>query len=351
MKIGTITFHWATNYGAVLQAYALQQYLKQNQYETEIINYIPLREKLIQAIIRIKYLKVSEFVKEKKISIFTKQWLELSPNTYYTNSSLIKRCHDYDIYICGSDQIWNESFTLMAEGKPTLSYYLDFVKYGKKRVSYATSFGTDKLSTKVINLVKPELEKFNSISVRENSGKAIIKNMGFQATIVVDPTLLLEKKAYEDIIENRKIKRRYQLFSYILHNNQTTASKINDYVFHKYFNKDVNNKYNQEPIGVYEWLYNVKNSQLVLTNSFHGAIFSIIFHTPFMVIPVEGSKMNDRITTLLNSVGLQNRIIDSFDDNKIDRLMKEVIDWEKVGNKVQQMRRSSVEFLEKALKI
>lgn len=349
MKIGTITFHWGINYGAVLQAYALQQYLKQNQYDTEIINYIPFRVKLIQTIIRVKNLKISEFVKEKRINRFRKQCLNLSRKTYYTNSSLIKKCHDYGVYICGSDQIWNESFALFAEGRPTLSYYLNFVKTDKTRISYATSFGTNKLSPKVINLVKPELKKFKNISVRENTGKAIIQDMGFQATLVVDPTLLLEREPYENLIENKRIKEQYQLFSYILHKNQTTANAINDYVFDKYFNKSVDKKYNQEPIGIIEWLYNVKNSRFVLTNSFHGAIFAIIFHKSFIVIPVEGSKMNDRITTLLSSVGLENRIIDRFNENEIDKLMKETIEWEQVDSKVQQLRKSSVEFLQKAL--
>ena len=167
MKIGTITFHWATNYGAVLQAYALQQHLKLNNYETEIINYIPLRVKLIQNIKRIKNQEIHEFIKEIKLKRFIKQSLTLSRKTYYTNSCLKKKCHKYDVYICGSDQVWNESFALFAEGRPTLSYYLNFVKNDKQRISYATSFGTDKLSSKVANLVKPELEKFKSISVRE----------------------------------------------------------------------------------------------------------------------------------------------------------------------------------------
>jgi polysaccharide pyruvyl transferase WcaK-like protein len=351
MKIGTITFHWATNYGAVLQAYALQHYLKRNRLETEIINYIPFRVKLIQVLSRIKHLEMSEFIRENKINSFRKQFLNISAKTYYTNNSLIKRCHDYDVYICGSDQIWNESFTLKAEGKPTLSYYLNFVKNEKRRISYAASFGANKLSTKVINLVKPELKKFHSISVREKTGEKIIQNMGFKATLVADPTLLLDKEAYECLIEKKVLKEEYQLFSYILHKNQATANAINEYIFDKFFNKNLDRKYNKEPIGIFEWLYNVRNSRLVVTNSFHGTIFAILFHTPFIVVPVENSGMNNRITTLLNVIGLSERIINTLDETEIDRLLAEDIDWRKVDDKVEDLRAQSIQFLEKSLGI
>jgi hypothetical protein len=349
MRIGTITFHWATNYGAVLQAYALQHFLKQKQFETEIINYIPLRIKLIQTLLRIKNMEFSEFMREKRMNSFRKQFLDLSSITYYTNNSLIKRCHDYDAYICGSDQIWNESFALNAEGKPTLSYYLNFVKSEKCRVSYATSFGTDRLSVEVIKLVKPELEKFQSISVREKTGEEIIRNMDLEATLVVDPTLLLDKDDYECLIEGKEFKEEYQLFSYILHKNQATANAINEYIFDKFFNRNLDKKYNQEPIGMYEWLYNMKHAQFVVTNSFHGAIFSILFHTPFVVVPVENSGMNDRITTLLNTIGLSDRIIDTIDKLKLDRLIAEEIKWTEVDEKIMNLRKKSIEFLENAL--
>jgi len=127
------------------------------------------------------------------------------------------------------------------------------------------------------------------------------------------------------------------------------ADNIDKHIFNKYFNKKTDKMYNQEPIGIVDWLYNIKNCRFVSTNSFHGTIFAIIFNKPFIVIPVEGSNMNNRITTLLTSVGLENRIIDSFNENKIDRLMKETIDWERVDIRVKQLRKGSVEFLGKAL--
>lgn len=351
IKIGTITFHWATNYGAVLQAFALQQFLDIQGYQTEIINYVPSRVKYIQILSDLKNFRFNNLLKEYKINTFRKRNLRLSNSVYHTNNSLVINCHEYDMYICGSDQIWNESFVLTSEEKPNLSYYLNFVKSDKRRISYATSFGKEKLSKEVIDLVRPELDKFSNISIRENTGKNILEDMGSAAVLVVDPTILLEKESYERIFENRNIAKKYQLFSYILHENQKTANAINDYVFNNYFNKSTDKKYNKEPINVHEWLYNIKNSRFVLTNSFHGVVFALIFNKPFIAIPVEDSKMNDRINTLLSSIGMKNRSIDKYNENTIDQLMNETIKWDEVNSKIENLRKVSIEFLEKAIRV
>lgn len=349
MKIGTITFHWGTNYGAVLQAYALQQHLKTNGYDTEIIDYIPRSVKSRQLMSAIKHLQMSYLVKEFKINRFRTNHLLISAATYYDSSELRNGCNQYDVYICGSDQIWNEWFVLSSENKPNLTYYLDFVQMDKSRISYATSFGTDELSPKVINLIKPELEKFSDISVRENSGKKIVQDIGLEARLVVDPTLLLGKESYERLIEDKMVKNDFQLFSYILHNNQTTAHTVTEYVFDKYFDKRSDRKYDQEPIGIIEWLLSIRNARFVVTNSFHGLIFSLIFHTPFIVVPVENSGMNDRIATLLDSVNLNNRIVAEFNQDTVDTLFAENINWNEVDEKINAMRAASISFLENSL--
>lgn len=349
MEIGTITFHWATNYGAVLQSFALQQYLITNGYETELINYIPFRVKFRQVLSDIKNVKLNNFIKEYRINRFRKQYLILSKKTYYKNYDLMKKCHDYDQYICGSDQVWNEWFILHAESKQTLSYYLNFVMAEKNRISYATSFGTDYLSKNVADLVKPELEKFKSLSIRENTGKSIIESLGLQATLVVDPTLLLDKENYEELFKNKENKIRYQFFPYILHEKQTTAQEISNYIFNKHFNKLRDKKYDQEPIGIIEWLYSIKNAKFVLTNSFHGAIFSIIFHTPFVVVPVKNSSMNNRIITLLEALHLSDRIIHTIDEAKIDYLLDGNINWYQADERIKALRIDSINFLKKAL--
>jgi len=349
VKIGITTFQWGTNYGAVLQAFALQQYLERCGYEVEIINYVPFKVKALQMLSLIKNHKPAELLKEYRLNKFRKKYLKMSKGIYHNSASLKSNCHKYDSYICGSDQIWNEWFVLSSEANPNLSCYLDFAKTDKARISYATSFGTDKLSDKVVNLIKPELQKFKKISVRENTGKAIVENMGLHAALAADPTLLLKRESYERLMENKRIKERYQLFSYILHENQVTAKAANDYVFRKYFRAGIDKKYNGEPIGILEWLYNVKNAKFVVTNSFHGAIFSIIFHTPFVVVPVENSGMNDRIATLLNAVDLTGRMIETFDEATIDIAINQPINWDQVDERVCFLRDIAHDFLKNAL--
>ncbi|MCK5129868.1 MAG: polysaccharide pyruvyl transferase family protein [Clostridiales bacterium] len=349
MKIGTITFHWGTNYGATLQAYALQQYLLSQGYDTEIIDYKPRKVRQYEMLWTFVRRDFKRLIKLRKFNIFRKFFLSLSKRTYYTNKQLVNLCQHYDTYITGSDQVWNVAFTDHAEGKPTLSYYLNFADKNKKRVSYATSFGTNELPDKIKSLVVSDLEQFDAISVREATGKGIIEDMGFDATITLDPTLLLKENDYNKLLVGVKTKNTYPLFSYILHDNQSFAHELKDHVYSTYFDSKQDAKYENEPISIPEWLYNIKNAKLVLTNSFHGVIFSILFHKKFIVVPVEGSDMNDRIITLLNYVGLSDRLITSVNKEAIDRLINSNTDWNKVDSDLQVYKKSSEAFLHETL--
>ena len=126
MKVGTITFHWVNNYGAVLQAYALQQYLLSKGFDTQIIDYRPRLVILRQYFLALKSREFPFFKQEKQLKNFRKKYLNLTKKSYPTNNSLKKEHFLFNAIIAGSDQIWNESFTLRAEGKPTLSYFLNF---------------------------------------------------------------------------------------------------------------------------------------------------------------------------------------------------------------------------------
>lgn len=350
MKIGILTFHWATNYGAVLQAYALQQYLALHGYDVEIIDYVPLRVKRMETISNIRQLAIRKFIQEQRLSQFRKQHLRLSARTYHSHSELLKYCQSYDVNICGSDQIWNEWFALLAEGRPTLSYYLDYVDTRNTRVSYAASFGTERLSSDVCRLVRPQLEKFRHISVRENTGKAIVEEMGLHAELVVDPSLLLQRDSYQELIDGIETKGQPGLFTYILHRDQATAHLISDHVQSRFFGEHRNCNCAQEPIGIFEWLHGVAQSRFVVTNSFHGLALSLIYHKPFIVVPVERSGMNDRIVTLLEALGLKDHMISHFDPHLIDGVVNNPCDWTAVDQRVAELRRRSTEFIDKALR-
>lgn len=348
MKIGIMTFHWATNYGAVLQAFALQRYLSINTaYETEVINYFPLSLKIKQLLSHIKHFGVSELRRELPFYRFRKSFLTMSKNAYYSSKKLKSASDRYDIYVCGSDQIWNEWFIDFSESTPNLSYYLHFVAEGRKRVSYATSFGADSLSGKNAGLIKTALLKFSGISVREDTGKALLEDMGIPSTQVVDPTLLHDKDFYEKLLEKCEYKNDVQLFSYVLHANQKTATDISDYLYEQHIKRNQGRRYSGELVEVTEWLYHIKNSCFVVTNSFHGVIFALIFNKPFIATPVENSTMNNRIVTLLNLVGLNERMMDTFDKDAIDRLVSEDIDWVTVEHEIELARKEAVAFLNK----
>lgn len=347
-KTGTITFHWANNYGAVLQSYALQQFLVKSGYDTEIINYIPLRVKLIQIITDIKNGKSGELEKRRNIEKFRKRELLLSKKKYSSNRSLFKCVDNYSAVICGSDQIWNPSFTLGAEGKPTLSYFLNFVNNGAKKIGYAVSFGTEKLPDKMKNIVYPEIESFSAIGVREQSAKNILSEVYKDAEIVLDPTLLLERDAYERLLVEKTFNSQ-KVFCYILHNNQKIANEICEYV--KSFYKEEYNSQSCKPaFGIYEWLYNIKNSEIVVTNSFHGVVFSVIFHKQFIAVPVDNSRMNDRIFTLLDKLELSNHILTDNNGEKINEIINGEIDYARVDLLLREHKINSEKFLINALR-
>jgi hypothetical protein len=358
MKIGIITFHWATNYGAVLQAYALQTYLLQHGYDTQIIDYLPytFKKNLIKCLItkrpwRIPG-KILDYLKELQFREFRKKHFRLSQK-YQSFEDLKMNPPLYDVYICGSDQIWNPNFTLRGERKLTLSYFLDFCPNNVKRIAYAVSFGCTQYPENLLKFLSPILSKFYAMSVRENSGCQLVHKMGIDDVgLMPDPTLLLRAKDYETLIQtSRKIQKKYS-FYYALHDSQETIKEIK-----KYFRRlnhniiDVGSPVNSM-IGVKTWLAFIKSSDVVVTNSYHGMIFSILFRKPFIVVLAEGryEEMNDRIFTLLGKLGLQDRCVDRCDENKINYILAQAIDWEMVENRLESLRNDAWLFFEKNLK-
>lgn len=342
MKIGIITFHWATNYGAVLQSFALQTYLETLGYEVEIINYVPFRNKVVSAITRFLKRDFSYFKREHRISKFRKKYLHLSKKYSFQNS-LKKIKQRYQFAIAGSDQIWNVSFTLQKGKKPNLSYFLSFVSDETIRISYAASFGSIKVPEDYVCLVKQELNKFNYISVREKSGVSIINDIGFEAQLVCDPTFLLETKFYNELIFNNN-SADSELFSFILHNDSNGMAIVSSVLGLTKFKHC-----SKETYSVSEWLSHIKNSSIVVTNSFHCIVYSLLFNKPFIAVGIKGSGMNDRLVTLLKTYGLDNRFIINNDEELIKKALNSPIDWDSVNETTKLMQAEGKSFLNKAL--
>lgn len=349
MKVATLTFHWASNYGAIIQAYALQQYLKRQGLQTEIIDYVPRRVVVQQFVLRLRRRAFVEFARERSMRAFRSRHLVVSDKRYPSRASLENTAVEYDAVICGSDQIWNEWFTLNAEGGTTRSYLLDFVPPGVKRISYAASFGTETLSDAMATVVGPELAKFDALSVREDSGSRILAGLDLTAQVVVDPTLLLTRDAYDTLIGEHSPARHYSFFPYILHSGQDGAHRVKDHIATTHYSGEP--VFQMDPVPLLDWLHHLQNADFVVTNSFHGMVFALMFERQFLVVPVEGAgeSMNGRFTTLLNAVGLESRYLQSTDATEVDRLFSEPIDWVPVRAAIATMRQASATFLQRAL--
>ena len=365
MKIGIITFHNALNAGAVLQAYALQTILTQLGHQVEFINYSPVR----------KY-KFRDFVAKSPFTML-KKWknifngkrytkrgnynngLALSPHTYLSYSDLINTPMDYDIYIAGSDQIWNFRTSL------SRVYMLDFAPANKPKIAYAASMGQCCIDESLYSAFKDKLMNFNAISLREKNGVNFV-NMLLQnkkyAIQTLDPTLLIGAEYYNTIIKEEKYEASY-ICTYILAEMDKENSNIISYV-KKYLNLNILNLRNPDTciwlshaknkiVMPNQWLYYIKNSDFVICSSFHAVVFSLIFHKPFIALVPPNCKNkggNMRINTLLEDTGLYYRIVPYFDKKQINQIINTDIDWNKIDNKINQLKELSIEFLKNNVK-
>jgi len=361
MKVGLLTFHSAHNYGAVLQAYATLQTLRELGADTSCINYQPAylikqrifpRLKNESLIIKVK-LFIEAFItfywKFKRINGFNnfiKNKMNLTSEIY----TQPKFNHNYDAYIMGSDQIWNVKLTRGFDA----AFWGNF-KSNKNalKISYAASMSNYNLSTNQKKQMFNLLGNFNSISVREEEAKRFIyDNFKINTQTVLDPTFLLGCKAWKTISISPKINKKYVLlYSIELREEAKKIAKIiskqldaivieltmvvdKGVVFNKYQSASP-----EEYLGLFE------NAACIITSSFHGTAFSIIYNKPFYSIAQENDKDNRQIT-ILKKLGLINRFI-----NKNEIPQFKTIDYTPVNSKLAILREKSISFLKNSLKI
>lgn len=356
MKIGILTFHWATNYGAILQAFALQCQLELMGHEPIIIDYVPKHRASIlrKLFLAIRSRKWSELValgksirKEKALAPFRKRYIK-SSLPYHSLTDLRKTPPIHDAYICGSDQIWNYHYLLGGEGKYTPSYFLDFGAPTVKRIAYAVSFGTDIYPSQALNYLPPLLERFHAISVRERSGITIVNAADrTQCELVPDPSLLLSKDDYQKRL-GLDLRPRDHVYFYVLQKDQKRIEELRKHC--QDHDNHVIDSSEENEATVERWLESIGSARLVITNSFHGIAFSVILRVPFVAILVEGSGsgMNDRVLTLLRCLGLEDRIWEGGISN-FESLSTRTIDWESTETHLQAMIKEGRTFLETSL--
>ena len=352
MRIGILTYWWASdNYGQLLQCYALQRYLRDLGHEAFIIRYnynnegirikVPVWKRALKAlnpVIFYKYFerkilrkRILEINKVREFDVFRSKYISLSNDFYAKYENLSANPPEADVYIVGSDQVWNFSFADFSGVKNVVhAYMLDFGRENVKRISYAASWGVSAISDDLRKEITPLLKKFDYVSVREQKGLDLCKQCGVDnAEWVCDPTLLLDAESYRTLYrenEIRKPQKKY-IFVYML-NNQYEFNLDSIYRFAKERNLDVifvTGNYKAEKRKLFyatipEWLYLIDNAEYVISNSFHCAVFSILFKKQFGVVKLSGihSGMNTRLDSLFDLFSISERYIRDDDFSILD---------------------------------
>ena len=366
MKIGIITFHNVTNYGAMLQALASQENLKKMGYDAEIIDYTPADVISIYTPFSLhKYKKwwikskplalraiASDVVyfnsinrKNKAFSDFGKRYYNLSSKNFKTQDELKKEVVEYDGCFTGSDQVWNPDITYGFDS----AYFLDFGKENMVRASYAASIGRDSYSEKEQEELKELLRNFDSISMREETAAEIIAPYSpVEPCVAIDPTLLLNAQDWKKLFKISDEQKEEYIFVYTLMDNP----ELNKYVELlsdktklpvKTINKRKIYKNETESLSYADpekFVELIANARYVVTNSFHGTAFSVNFSKDF--ITFMSSRRNSRITDLLGKLGIPERAVAECEERLLN--LPE-IDYDSVHQKLGAERDKSNHFI------
>ncbi|WP_343273484.1 polysaccharide pyruvyl transferase family protein [Lentibacillus songyuanensis] len=329
MKVYTITCHDVYNHGASLQAYALMKYLTACGHNVEIIDYKPdylsnhyklsrinhphWENNKLKKVIYLAYKlpgRLRGLQRKRAFDTFTSTYMIRSRNRYCSNEELKKHLPPADAYICGSDQIWN---SLYENGKDP-AFYLDFAPEDKIKVSYAASFATDTISAQSIPFVQKHMKRLNHISVREKSGVEIVKSMNISGAVnVVDPVLLLNEIEW-NLVGNQKFTEDYILVydfdnSRLIKDAATELAKATGYKI--YSINPLHLKYADKQFtyaGPDVFVSIIRDAKFVISNSFHAAVFSVIYKKNFVIVNREES-INTRMRDFLQDLDLNDRLI------------------------------------------
>lgn len=365
MKIALLNLPFDNNYGGNLQRYALIKTLQEIGHEVRHVNLrfadkpnmlklslrVPIR--LLKRIVGRKTSVLSEWHNYKR---WHNMFISAEPfyNKYIPHTNEIVCLSDFkgydkfDAVLVGSDQVWRKKIAQ----HHLYNLFMDFISSDThlKRIAYGVSLGSEEneLDDDDICKLGKLYQRFSSVSVRERSALDLFKSYGWitpQAELVLDPTLLLCDKDYDRILSKDTVSGG--LFCYILDPTDAKrkfAEKESVRQNLQMYNGSINN---DAKSSIEEWLGIIRNSEFIITDSFHGMVFSIIFHKPFIVIGNEFRGLG-RFKGLLSMLGLEDRLMKE-DDIILPQIMRP-INWEKVDEKLSFMRAESKKFIEKSLR-
>lgn len=370
MKIGIITITDGTNYGNRLQNYALQQILlKMGDVEVETIQmdrkqYLGWMGRLLNIC---KYIikpiigkSVSANKRRMIFDRFNRKYIRFSHYTVPSGTCPQNLGSKYDLFVFGSDQIWNTNFKMISEN---IDFFLGSFAEANQKVAYAASFGSEKIGQGNKDLFQEQLSSFRAISVRENSGMRLAREFGIEKNVpvVLDPTLMLSGEQWENLAkkpdyinaegfvltyflggENQAIKNHIENRV-----NDNNSRVINLRVFYR-------SQMDKENVAVYTtgpegFLWLIQHAKCVLTDSFHATVFSILFGKAFCVYErrdmLDNQSMRNRIDTLLTMTGLEN----CYDDIVNPAKIPQEFDRNRVEKIIDEKRKESLQFLYQAI--
>lgn len=356
-KIGILTMHKVLNYGSALQAFALLHTLEKLQTDSVLIDYkFPnsIKRSIRTTIRRFFVNLLSGFVftrKKKRFQRFYQTYFKCTPKVYNTPEELQKGKFDFDIYMTGSDQVWNPLHV-----KDDTSFLLPFADKEATKLAYAASFATTELPSHLKEKYSELLSEYKAISVREKSGITLAESLtGKKAELVCDPTLLLTKEEWSELAVQvpQRIKEPY-ILAYILTYAYNPYPEIDNII------NEIQNKLNLKLVildgsakdlkrknctvikdaGPLEFLSLVKNASFIITTSFHGTAFALNFEKPFYSIIKSFNNTDSRMLSLLESVGAKERAI-IYNKNIIFK----PINYETISKRVKLFREESTNFI------
>lgn len=361
MKICTITCHHAVNYGARLQACALSHYLKEQGHEVEVVDYRPgyvwFRGKIwywpgrsvrLWAKLFLQFRQRYDAVRRyARFENFSEQYLPRTKRIYFSGSELQENPPQADVYVAGSDQIWNPLFGCGTDS----AFYLDFGMPETKRISYAASFGLASLAPDCEPFVKNHLSGFDMISVRESSGLDILSSLGYSGCIAADPVFLLSAGEWDALLGCRDRMEPYILVYDVMGCDtikrvaKSLAKRCSCKIYAVSFRRLGYADRNYTQVAPDRFVELVRNASCVVSNSFHGTAFAMIYHRDFWAVDREDG-LNERIHNLLSRCGLQSRLVSAGFSGNIPNTP---VMYEAVDAVLQKEISESEAFLKKAL--
>lgn len=370
MNIKVITRHGPSNYGSLLQSIATIKAIEKLGHTAEIIDYQRKDERGLSMVLtqlrqkgkygnplkKLAYILVRypiEKYAQVKFDKMRKRWLKMTKRI-----SCYDALHelDADVFMTGSDQVWGATMN----GQYDIAYFLDFVKDGRKKVSYAASFGKIKFDAYTEKAYKEMLSKYEKIAVREDSAVKMMQDWGLSNCIgqVLDPTLLLSKEEWESTLISQELDKKYSAKKYIL------LYLIHNYPEHSAYALRFAKAHNMELIRVNPFLHQarnggkficcpdvseflalIKNATYMLTDSFHGTCFAINFNVQFVeLLPLNATSARNQ--SILELTKLKDRIVVNYDDYSF---VSNQIDYDAVDERLRFERDKSIALLEKII--